>query len=300
MPLSTSTYGKDNVKFLKIKKDPANPKIQEVIEVSCKVLLVGDFDVSYTKADNSPIVPTDTVKNTVLILAKTQKVWPIERFAANLSSHFLKKYAHVSAVDVEVEQLPWKKYQVDGKLHDHSFIKSGTELRVTKVHQNRAGDFNLTSGLKDLTVLKSTNSMFYGYHQCDFTTLKETKDRILSTDVDAVWTWDPKKVTVANIDTLADGGAFDKTFDSARQTTLDLFATQNSPSVQATMYDMGTEILKNNLLVKDVSYNLPNKHYFLIDLSWKGLSNDNELFYPSWHPNGLIKCTVVREPKAKL
>lgn len=300
MALQNSTYGKDNVKFLKVRKDPHNPKVHEIIEVTVCVLLTGNFDVSYTKADNSPIVPTDTVKNTILVLGKTQKVWPIERFAANLTSHFLQKYAHVSGVDVSIEQLPWKKYEVNGKLHDHSFVKGGTELRITKAHQSRDGDFKLLSGLKDLTVLKSTNSMFYGYNQCDFTTLKPTKDRILSTDVDSSWSWDTKKVTPLNVNEKADQGLFDVTFNVARKITLDLFALQNSPSVQATMYDMGTEILKQASLVESVSYSLPNKHYFVIDLSWKGLSNDNELFYPSPHPNGLIKCTVVREAKAKL
>lgn len=299
MPLTTSTYGKDNVKFLKVRKDPSNPKIQEVIEVSVCCLLTGNFDVSYTDADNSPIVPTDTVKNTILVLAKLQKVWPIERYATNLTSHFLEKYSHVHGVDVQIEQLPWKKYEVDGKLHEHSFVKNGTEIRTTSVYQNRDGEFKLKSGLKDLTVLKSTGSMFYGFHECDFTTLKETRDRILSTDVDASWAW-KSQITPKNVNAVADKGTFDETFQAARKVTLDFFAKQNSPSVQATMYDMATEILKQVPLIDTVTYQLPNKHYFLIDLSWKGLSNDNEIFYPSPHPNGLIKCTVAREQRAKL
>lgn len=297
MALKTSSYGKDNVKFLKVRKDPHNPKIQDVIEVSCGVLLSGDFDISYTKADNAPIVPTDTVKNTVLVLARQTKVWPIERFASTISAHFLKKYGHVSGVEVTIDQLPWKKYEVNGKLHDHSFVKAGTELRSVHLFQSRAGDFKMTSGLRDLTVLKSTNLMFYGFNKCDFTTLPEVRDRILSTDVTCTWDWG-KKILPGSIESVVD--VFDKTYDNVRKITLDLFATQNSPSVQATMYDMATEILKVSPEVETVSYELPNKHYFLIDLKWKGLDNDNELFYPSWHPNGLIKCSVERDAKARL
>lgn len=93
---------------------------------------------------------------------------------------------------------------------------------------------------------------------------------------------------------------FNSAFNNARDITLDIFAKENSPSVQATMYNMATAILKAAQEVSYVSYELPNKHYFLFDLKWfEGLDNDNELFYPSPHPNGLIKCRVGRN-KAKL
>jgi urate oxidase len=299
--LSSSTYGKDNVKFLKVKKDPHNPKKQEVIEATVKVLLEGDFDISYTKADNSPIVPTDTVKNTILILAKTTEVWPIERFAAKLATHFVEKYSHVSGVSVSLIQDRWVKYNVNGQLHDHSFIHEGAEKKITNLYYKRTGDYKLSSSIKDLTVLKSTRSMFYGYNKCDFTTLQPTTDRILSTDVDAVWEFDSKKLgSIYDISKLAEKGLFDTVYNIAREITLTTFALENSPSVQATMFNMATDILKKADSVYSVSYSLPNKHYFLFDLEWKGLKNDNELFYPSPHPNGLIKCTVVRENKNKL
>lgn len=299
--LKDSTYGKDNVKFLKVKKDPKNPKVQEVMEATVRCLLVGDFDVSYTEADNSVIIPTDTVKNTILVEAKKFDTFPIERFAAHLAEHFVNKYSWVSGVNIYIKQHKWSKYLVNGKLHDHSFVKDGEELRTASLSYKRSGEFTLESGIKDLTVLKSTNSMFYGYNNCDYTTLEPTTDRILSTDVDAVWKWDSKKLgSIKSIYKLAQQGVFDKAFKGARDTTLTIFALENSPSVQATMYNMCHEILGAFPLIETVSYALPNKHYFLLDFSWKGEDNENELFYPSPHPNGLIKCTVGRTDKSKL
>lgn len=299
--LSSSTYGKDNVKFLKVKKDASNPKKQEVIEATVLVLLEGSFDKSYTEADNSSIVPTDTVKNTILILAKTTEVWPIERFAAKVGTHFIDKYSQVSGVTVKVIQDRWVKYDVNGKKHDHSFIHEGPEKRITDLYLKRSGDYKLSSKIKDLTVLKSTGSQFHGYNVCDFTTLKPATDRILSTDVDATWEFDTKKLgSIKNVFKFADEGLFDKVYKTAREITLKRFALEDSPSVQATMYNMATDILKAAPFVENASYSLPNKHYFLFDLSWKGLDNENELFYPSPHPNGLIKCTVVRDAKNKL
>ncbi|KAF7581133.1 urate oxidase [Clavispora lusitaniae] len=295
--LLDTSYGKANVKFLKVRKDAANPAVQDVLEANCQVLLRGNFDVSYTEADNSPVVPTDTVKNTILVEAKKTNVWPIERFAAHLAKHFTGKYSHVSGVEITIVQSRWTKYEVNGSLHAHSFRNEGPETRRTfLVYSKASGQLSITSSIKDLTVLKSTGSMFYGYHQCDYTTLKPTKDRILSTDVDASWKYSASALkSLDNVITLADEGVFDKTYDTARKVTLDLFALENSPSVQATMYNMASLILSKAPAVESVTYVLPNKHYILYNLEWKGIKDNTELFYPSPDPNGLIKCTVGRK-----
>lgn len=299
--LQDSTYGKQLVKFLKVRKDAANPAKQEVLEATVRVLLKGGFDTSYTHADNSSIVPTDTVKNTILVEARTTDVFPIERFAAHLAQHFVNKYAHVASVNVNIVQAKWTKYAVNGKVHDHSFLKDGADKRVTDLTYSRNGEWTLASSLKDLTVLKSTGSGFTNYNVCDYTTLKPTEDRILSTDVDCVWKFDHRKIgSIANVAKLADKGIFDQYWAAVNKVTLDRFALENSPSVQATMYNMASDILALCEYIYNVSYTLPNKHYILFDLKWKGLDNDNVLFYPASDPSGLIKCTVGREEKARL
>ncbi|CAK7902716.1 uricase [[Candida] anglica] len=294
--LVSSSYGKSNVKFLKVRKDASDPKVQEVLEANVEVLLRGGFDDSYTKADNSSIVPTDTVKNTILVEAKNTNVWPIERFAGHLAQHFTKKYSHVEGIEIKIIQSKWTKYEVQGKLHAHSFKHEGPETKRTYLNYDKKTDnLVLTSSIKDLTVLKSTGSMFYGFHECDYTILKPTTDRILSTDVDGSWTFDSKKIGgLAGIAAAADRGLFDSTYELARKTTLELFALENSPSVQATMYNMSHAILDAEPAVKTVTYVLPNKHFILFNLEWKGIKGNDDLYYPSPDPNGLIKCTVGR------
>lgn len=300
MSLIDSSYGKANVKFLKVRRDKKNPKIQEVLQANCQVLLRGNFDVSYTDADNSPIVPTDTVKNTVLIEAKNTEVWPIERFAAHLAKHFTSKYSHVSGVEVTIVQDRWSKFEVNGKLHDHSFKHEGPETRRTFLTYDKpTNKTTIISSIKDLKVLKSTGSMFYGYNECDYTTLKPTEDRILSTDVDASWKYELQLSSLDDVMQKARDGLFDNVYNAARRITLDRFALENSPSVQATMYNMSQEILDAAPAVDTVSYLLPNNHFILFNLEWKGISND-DLFYPSSDPNGLIKSTVGRKVTAKL
>jgi urate oxidase len=56
--------GKDKIKLLKVAKDPRDPKHQSVVELTVQILLEGEIETSYTKADNSVVVATDTMKNT--------------------------------------------------------------------------------------------------------------------------------------------------------------------------------------------------------------------------------------------
>ncbi|XBW36092.1 hypothetical protein QEN19_001668 [Hanseniaspora menglaensis] len=290
--LQSSTYGKDNVKFLKVIKDSKDNKNHEIMECNVQVLLTGQLETSYTEANNKVIVPTDTVKNTILILAKKNNIETTEKFAALLALHFTNKYNHITGATVKIIQQKWNKY------HQHSFIHGGAEEKIVELFykQENPLEYKLVTSLKGLTVLKSTNSMFYDYNVCDYTTLQPTKDRILSTDILMKIEFDSSKL--GSLEDISKGSknlTFDSIFDSSKATTLTIFKEENSASVQATMYNMATKILQDNELVKFVTYELPNKHYILFNLEWfDGEKNENELFYPASDPNGLIKCTVGR------
>jgi urate oxidase len=192
---------------------------------------------------------------------------------------------------------------VDGKPHPHSFFRDGAEIRTVEVHARDGGrGITIKSGLDKLLVLKSTGSMFYGFHRDEFTKLEETWDRILSTEVKANWTYK----TFGSIDEVtAYGEKFNFAHAAARKITMETFAKDESASVQNTMYKMSEQILDAVPEVDEVDYSLPNKHYFEIDLSWhKGLKNtgkDATVFAPQSDPNGLIHCTVGRKGrKSKL
>lgn len=118
---------------------------------------------------------------------------------------------------------------------------------------------SIRSGIDKLLVLKSTGSAFYGFHRDEYTRLPETWDRILSTEVECGWTWKPFP-SLADVRALAP--KFDAAHEAARNTTLDIFAKDNSASVQATMYKMCDQILAQVPDVEKVDYSLPNKHYF--------------------------------------
>lgn len=264
--LSYAKYGKDNIRLLqKSTPDLSNPSYQTVTELTVCSLLEGEIEISYTKADNSVVVPTDTQKQTTYILAKQNPVSPPETFAAILANHFVTTYKHIHIAHISITQHKWTRMVVDGQPHPHAFHRDGEDKRTVEckaTEKDGKVSIDLKSGISGLLVLKSTGSAFYGYDTTDeFTILPETQDRILSTSVDATWSWS----TFDGLDAVKVATEkFNPGYDSAKKITMDTFAKENSPSVQNTMFKMSEQILEATKEVDLVEYTLPNKHYFEI------------------------------------
>ncbi|KAI9791030.1 MAG: hypothetical protein M1833_001721 [Piccolia ochrophora] len=298
--LASAQYGKDNVRVYKVHRDPKTGT-HSVVEMTVCVLLEGDIESSYTKADNSVVVATDSMKNTIYLMAKQHPVTPPELFGSILASHFIDTYKHIQVAHVKVITHRWTRIPVDGKAHPHSFYRDGSETRNVEVIAREGRGIFVRSAIAGLLVLKSTGSQFHSFIRNEYTTLPEVWDRILSTEVDCGWTW---KTFPRLDDVRASVPKFDAAFEAARTITLETFAQDSSASVQNTMYKMCDQILAVVPGVDAVDYSLPNKHYFEIDMSWhKGLKNtgkDAEVYAPQSGPNGLIQCTVTRREKPKL
>jgi len=194
--LSSFSYGKDDVRILRIVRDTKDPSHQQIIEYAVQALLSGDsLLTSYTEADNKNVVATDTVKNTLNLLAKKcspEEILCPEKFGLVIMNHFLSTYDHISTVQVELKQFKWTRIVLErGGPHRHSFIKDGNEIRTVAAVAARDAKGKpivekMTGGIKDLVVLKSSGSAFYGFHRDQYTTLAEVDDRILSTSVECV------------------------------------------------------------------------------------------------------------------
>lgn len=278
MKISSNRYGKKRVRVLKILRDGNRHDVKE-LDVSC--LLEGDFDSSYAAANNSKVVPTDTVKNTVTVLAHKLLGAESERFGIELGKHFLSKYSQVERVYVELRERPWHRHAISGEPHNHCFTAaSGTPFyRVTSASKQEP---EIESGIDEWLIMKSTGSGFVDYPKCDLTTLPETKDRILATQVKATWRWK----------------TLPKDFNAANRLILDamlsVFAVNYSASVQATMHEMSEAAFKACPEIDRMTMALPNKHYLLANLKPFGLDNPNVTFVPTDEPHGQIEATFER------
>uniref|UniRef100_A0A8C5K5Y1 Uricase n=1 Tax=Jaculus jaculus TaxID=51337 RepID=A0A8C5K5Y1_JACJA len=284
-------YGKDMVKVLHIQRDGNYHTIKEVV-TSVQLTLKSRKD--YVHGDNSDIIPTDTIKNTVHVLAKFRGLNNIETLAMNICEHFLSSFNHVTRVHVYVEEVPWKRFEKDGVKHVHAFILTPTGTHFCEVEQMRGESPVIHAGIKDLKVLKTTQSGFEGFIKDQFTTLSEVKDRCFATQVYCKWRYHQNK----DVD-------FDATWRTVWDIVLAKFAGpydkgEYSPSVQKTLYDIQVLSLSQIPEIEDMEISLPNIHYFNIDMSKMGLINKDEVLLPLDNPYGKITGTVRRKLSSRL
>ncbi|MBA2434556.1 MAG: urate oxidase [Verrucomicrobiota bacterium] len=272
-------YGKAKVRVLKILRDGPIHTIRE-IEVSA--LLAGDFETSYTAGDNSKVVATDTIKNTVNVLAKQHLAEDLERFAALVGEHFVRRYEQVSEATIEVAERAWNRLEVSGKPHPHTF-EAGSEARRFGRAICRAGSSELSAGIRDLVILKSTGSGFEGYPKCEYTTLPETADRILATSFSATWHFAGVPASYRTTD------------EAILAAMIKVFAENFSPSAQTTLFQMGEAAFQACAEISRIDLAMPNKHCLLINLAPFGLENKNEVFVPTEEPFGLIEASLSRD-----
>src|ERR1700737_1384087 len=98
-------YGKACVRVMKILRDGAMHSLKDI---NVTVLLHGDFISSYTSGDNTKVVATDTMKNTINVFAKQHLAQEIERFAATLGQHFVSHYPQVQKAEIEISERKWR------------------------------------------------------------------------------------------------------------------------------------------------------------------------------------------------
>jgi urate oxidase len=283
--LGDNQYGKAETHVVRVSKSGAR---HEVKDLTVSIALAGDFAQTHLTGDNSKVVPTDTQKNTVFAFAR-EPIGEIEDFGIRLARHFVGEFASVYRARVHIEEAAWSRISVAGQQHDHAFVRAGSEKRTATVTCSDDGNW-VVSGLGDLVVLKSTGSEFHGFIKDRFTTLPETTDRILATSVVARWRH-------AGID--AD---WHQSFIEVRRLLLETFAAKHSLSLQQTLYAMSEAVLEVRPEVAEIRMSMSNKHHFAVDLTPFGMANENEVFYASDRPYGLIEGTVLRDdaPEAGL
>ena len=277
--LTENRYGKSRVRLMKVTRHDHGHDLREW---NVQVLLKGDFETAHTLGDNSKILPTDTMKNTVYSIARSSKATSMEDYAKELADFLLGRNPQVSSASIHIESTMWKRLTIDGKPHPSAFMRGSDELQTTTVERAQSGTFSHLSGLDNLVLLKTANSGFEGYIKDSLTTLKETSDRLFGTAVSTEW-----RYTSSDLD-------FDAVRATIRETMLRVFANHHSKSVQETLYAMAESALEEMTEIDDIKITMPNKHCLLVDLSRFGQDNLNEIFVPTDEPHGYIEARVRR------
>jgi urate oxidase len=277
--LAENRYGKTRVRLMKVTRHTDG---NDIFEWNVRVLLKGDFLTAHTEGDNSKILATDTMKNTVYSIARKSKAVTMEDYAKELVDFLLGRNPQVSSAEVHIESVLWERLTIEGKPHPDSFVRGSAELQTATVERSQGGAFSIISGLENLVIMKTANSAFEGYIKESLTTLKETSDRLFATSLSASWKYDGPDLD------------FQRTRTTLRESLLKTFAGHISLSVQQTLYAMAESALGEVSSVTEIEMTMPNKHCLLVDLSRFGQENPNEIFVPTDEPSGFIQATIKR------
>jgi len=277
--LAENRYGKSRVRLSRITRLADRHLFNEW---TVHVMLEGDFGTSYTDADNSQVLPTDTMKNTVYFVARESKAETIEAFAMQLGDYLLDNHAQIATVSVEVEESAWERMIVDGAPEATTFKMGGPELQTAHAIRTRGRAWEIISGVDGLTILKTTKSAFTGYVKDKLTTLRPATDRILGTRATVEWEYTSPAPDFAQVRTRVIAALF-KTF-----------AAHNSMSVQHTLFDMGSAALEAAPEIARIHLSMPNLHHLLANLEPFGQDNPNHIFVPIDEPHGTIEATIER------
>lgn len=272
MTLAHNSYGKAEIHLVHL--DRAREQ-HRVTDLTVTVDLQGDFEATHLEGDNTGLVATDSQKNIVYGLARSEPPGAPESFALRVAGYLVDEYESVERARVDVEAATWAPLQTD------AFRRDGSSLRTATAVATAGGERHVLGGLRGLALLKSAGSAFTGFLRDRWTTLPETDDRILASSVRAAWRFS----TIA-LD-------FDEQYGRATDAITEAFA-RHSESLQQTLYAMGEALLDACPAVAEVRLSMPNLHHLLVDLSGVGLDNPNVVFHADDRPYGLIEGALVR------
>jgi len=276
--LRDTAYGKSRVRLVQLTR--RNDR-HELCDLTIAIRFQGSYDESYTAGDNSAVLPTDTMKNTVYALAATERVRDAESFGLVLARHFLERNPRLERVRIDVTEHAWGRIASGDREYGQAFVRRGPETRTSTIDADRHL-MTVDAGVADLVILKSSHSAFAGFPRDEYTTLPETHDRIFATSLTATWRYRDLDVS------------FDTAWRAVHKALLESFAEHHSASVQHTLHAMGQAVIESVDDVTSIHLVMPNKHHLPVDLARLGLENRNEIFVPTDEPHGLIEGTVTR------
>jgi urate oxidase len=277
--LTWNRYGKSRIRLVKVRRPSAER--HELVDLTIDVQLEGAFDAVYVDGDNAPCLATDTMKNTVYALARTDPIDHVETFARRLADHFVGKPA-VSRARISAVEHRWDRLSAAGRPHPHAFVQPGGEQWTAVITRDGTGT-EIVSGLTNLVVLKTSDSGFSGFPRDEYTTLPDADDRILATSLTASWKYRPG---------MGDFAARER----IREALVETFATHVSRSLQQTLYAMAEAALAACADATEITLTMPNRHHLLVDLEPFGLDNPKEVFVATDQPFGLMEATIRRSP----
>lgn len=278
--LAQNDYGESRVRLFRVMHRGG---LHEVKDLAVSARFEGSFDGAYTAGDNRAILPPDTIKNTVYVLARQYPAEAIEDFALHLVEHFLTYNPQVSRVNLDVVERPWSRIPIGEKGHSSAFVSNAGERRTARVSATREKTA-LESGIEDLRVLKTAGASFENFLRDPYTTLESRAQTVFSADICAHWSYEFPEPEMP----------FSTMWHGIRKTLVETFAAHESKSPQHMLYALGHAVLDNFEAIAEIRLSIAEGYCGLVDLKPFGMDNENEVFAPAAEPRGTVSATLRR------
>ncbi|KAJ6311316.1 hypothetical protein OIU77_013145 [Salix suchowensis] len=268
-------HGKARVRVARVWRNKSD-NIHSMVEWNVSISLLSDCVNSYVRDDNSDIVATDTMKNTVYVKAKEcSEQLSAENFAILLARHFTSFYKQVTTAIVKIVEKPWERVLVNGQPHDHGF-KLGSEKHTAE----------------------TTKSGFEGFIRDQYTALPETRERMLATEVTALWRYSYESVSSIPRNPLY----FTERYLDVKKSLANTFFGPPkegvySASVQGTLFQMAKAVLNRFPDISSIQLKMPNIHFLPVNISSKEntiVKFNDDVFLPTDEPHGSIEASLSR------
>lgn len=276
--LGPTSYGKSGIRLVKVIRDGARHSLRDL---TVDVALEGDFAACYARGENTGMPATDTMRNMVYVTAHEHPIDSVEAYGLALAARLLGAGPGVRQATVRIAEHGWARLDAGSQPHDHAFAREAGEGTATVVAD--AAGAQVSAGLENLLLLRTTGSGWTNFQRDQYTTLPDADDRILATALSAEWAY----AGHAGLD-------FAALRAGVRARLLASFADHYSPSVQHTLYRMGRAVLEAFPTVRRVRLAMPNKHHLPFNLAPFGIDGRDTIFHATSEPFGLIEGTVER------
>ena len=142
--LAANRYGKSAIRLVKIVRGADGHAVRDL---TVAISLEGDFASSYIDGDNSLVVATDTMKNTVYAFAREHLTGAVEAFGTVLARHFVG-VPQVERAAVSIEEHAWRP--INDPADAFSRDRSSTRTAVVTATRD---EITIDAGIADLTVM---------------------------------------------------------------------------------------------------------------------------------------------------
>src|SRR5215211_6809881 len=133
--LGQNNYGKSEIRLVKVERGADHHGLRDL---TVDVALSGDFEAAHLRGDNTGLLATDTMRNTVYALARQNPVDSPEAVPT------------VTSARVRVVEHPWARLGS----HPHAFERGAGGEHIAAVTGDGT-DLTVEAGIDDLLVLKT-------------------------------------------------------------------------------------------------------------------------------------------------